>query len=67
VRRLALSWGVQPLLYEAAGDDDSARIRFAAAHAVALGWARPGDLVVATAGVARAQGSTNLIRVVPVE
>jgi hypothetical protein len=34
---------------------------------VALGWARLGDLVVATAGVARAQGSTNLIRVVPVE
>jgi len=67
VRRLALSWGVQPLLYEAAGDDDSARIRFAAAHAMALGWARLGDLVVATAGVARAQGSTNLIRVVPVE
>ena len=66
VRRLALCWGVQPLLYEGAGDDD-ARIRFAAAHAVSLGWARSGDLVVATAGVARAQGTTNLIRVVPVE
>jgi len=66
VRRLALCWGVQPLLYEAAGDDD-ARIRFAAAHAVSLGWAHSGDLVVATAGVARAQGTTNLIRVVPVE
>jgi pyruvate kinase len=67
VRRLALSWGVQPLLYQGEGDDDRARVRFAAAHAVAHGWARPGDLMVEIAGVARAPGSTNLIRVVSVE
>ena len=66
VRRLALSWGVTPLLGAGPGDGDEARIRFATARLLELGWARPGDLVVATTGVARAQGSTNLIRVVPV-
>ena len=65
VRRLALSWGVAPLLH-ASEDDDEARIRVGAAHVAARGLARPGDLVVATAGVAHAEGSTNLIRVVPV-
>ena len=65
VRRLALSWGVAPLLH-ASREDDEARIRVGAAHLAALGLARPGDLVVATAGVARAEGSTNLIRVVPI-
>jgi pyruvate kinase len=64
VRRLALSWGVAPLLLARSGDGDEARVRVGAAHAVELGLARRGDLVVATAGVAHAEGSTNLIRVV---
>ena len=65
VRRLALSWGVAPLLHPG-HDGDAARIHVGAAHVAALGLARFGDLVVATAGIAHAEGSTNLIRVVRV-
>jgi pyruvate kinase len=66
VRRLALSWGVTPVLHPGE-DDDAARIRFGVQRAVALGWVRAGDLLVATSGVARSEGSTNLIRVVAPE
>ena len=63
VRRLAISWGVAPLLCPG-HEDDAARIQVGAAHVAALGLARSGDLVVATAGIAHAEGSTNLIRVI---
>ena len=67
VRRLCLNWGVTPLLVAAgAADDDEARIAFGLERARALGRVQPGDLVVTTAGVARAVGTTSLIRVVQV-
>ncbi len=65
VRRLCLNWGVTPL-FVGAGDDDAARLAFGLARARELGRVRPGDLVVTTAGVSRAVGTTNLIRVVQV-
>jgi pyruvate kinase len=67
VRRLCLNWGVTPLLVgSGAADDDEARIAFGLERARALGRVQPGDLVVTTAGVARAVGTTSLIRVVQV-
>jgi pyruvate kinase len=67
VRRLCLNWGVTPLLVGAGdADGDAARIAFGLARARALGRVRPGDLVVTTAGVSRAVGTTNLIHVVKV-
>jgi pyruvate kinase len=68
VRRLCLNWGVTPLLVpEAAGGGDAARIRFGIERAQALGRLRAGDLVVTTAGISRAVGTTSQIRVVPVK
>ena len=67
VRRLCLNWGVTPLqVGPGAADDDEARIAFGLERARALGRVRSGDLVVTTAGVARAVGTTSLIRVVQV-
>jgi pyruvate kinase len=66
VRRLCLNWGVTPLLQPAAADSDRARIAFGLERARALGVVRPGDVVVATAGIAGAGGSTSQLRVVTV-
>jgi len=67
VRRLCLNWGVTPLLVTAgAPDGDEARIAFGLERARALGRVQAGDLVVTTAGVARAVGTTSLIRVLQV-
>jgi pyruvate kinase len=61
VRRLALNWGVTALLCDAsAGDDD--KVAFGSDRARALG-AKPGDVVVVTAGISKEAGSTNQIRV----
>jgi pyruvate kinase len=67
VRRLALNWGVTPLAWEgpvASGDADEERVAFGLRSGAALGCLRPGDRVVVTAGISRAVGSTNRIRVV---
>ena len=67
VRRLCLNWGVTPLrLVPGASKDDEARIAYGLARAKERGLVRSGDLVVTTAGVAGAVGTTNLIRVVHV-
>jgi pyruvate kinase len=67
VRRLCLNWGVTPLFVaEGAADGDAARVSFGLSSARAMGRVRPGDLVVTTAGVSRAVGTTSLIRVVQV-
>jgi pyruvate kinase len=67
VRRLCLNWGVTPLLVvSGAADDDEARIAYGLERARSLGRVQPGDLVVTTAGVAHAVGTTSLIRVVQV-
>jgi pyruvate kinase len=63
VRRLALNWGVSAMLYEGARDDE-AEIHYGLERVRELGCARPGDVVVATAGISGETGSTNLIRVV---
>jgi pyruvate kinase len=62
VRRLALNWGVTALLYHGERDDE-AMLRFGIQRGRELGFVRADDVVVATAGVSRRTGSTNLIRV----
>lgn len=62
-RRLTVTWGVQPLLVKAGGDNDEvlARAQLAAKQ---HGLVRDGDLVVISAGVpVGVPGRTNLIRV----
>ncbi len=66
VRRLALNWGVTALRYDGDPSDD-AMIRFALDRAGEQGIVRRGDVVVATAGLHRRTGSTNVIRVMTVE
>ena len=65
VQRLAMNWGVLPMLYDGDGDDDD-KIRFTFDNARQLGYVRSGDLVILTAGNARQSGSTDLIRVLQV-
>ena len=61
VRRLALNWGVTGLV--CMSEDDQQRIDFGVEQALRI-CARPGDVVVVTAGISRASGSTNLVRIV---
>ncbi len=63
VRKLAMNWGVTAALYQGERDD-AAQIRFGAERLCELGCTRPGDVIVATAGISGEAGSTNLIRVV---
>jgi pyruvate kinase len=65
-RRFAMNWGVTAVRFEGEDLSDAAQIAFAVERAVQLGIAEPGDVVVATSGVGRETGSTNLIRVVTV-
>ncbi|MBC7324143.1 MAG: pyruvate kinase, partial [Moorella sp. (in: Bacteria)] len=63
LRKLALVWGVQPLLIAPIKDTDS-MIASAIEISVAAGMISPGDLVVITAGVpAGIRGTTNLLKV----
>ncbi len=62
-RRLALVWGVEPLVVERTTDTDRL-VAQSLRQASAAGLVRGGDLVVVTAGVpAGVPGTTNLIRV----
>lgn len=61
-RRLALNWGVMPILYEGHSDDDH-RIEFALQKAWQVGQLRTGDVVVATAGRSQMTGGTDMIQV----
>jgi pyruvate kinase len=66
VRRLAMNWGVMPLLYQ--GElVDVARVEFAIERAKKEGILRRGDVVVATGSSQREGASTDQIRVVTVE
>lgn len=62
-RRLAMNWGVIPVLYAGARTDE-AKIGFA------IDWARQrqivedGDVIVSTAGYAQKAGGTDLLRVI---
>jgi pyruvate kinase len=61
-RRLALVWGVEPLVVELEPDTD-AMLQRAPALAVAHGLLRPGETAVITAGIPiGVAGSTNLIK-----
>ena len=64
-RRLAMNWGVLPILCEGERSDES-RIAFAIATAKALCYVRDGDVVVATSGHTQRAGGTDLIRVITV-
>jgi pyruvate kinase len=66
VRKLALNWGVTAVLFQGERSDE-AMIDYGIRRGRELGCIERGDVVVATAGVNRRSGSTNLIRVVTVE
>jgi len=61
-RRLALNWGVTPLLYKGNPNDDD-KIEFAMELALERGYIESGDVVVATSGRRQQAGGTDLIRV----
>jgi len=65
VSALALNWGVTAIRYQGERSDD-AMIAFAIEHLRSCGHVRRGDVVVATAGISQAPGSTNRISVIPV-
>jgi len=61
-RRLALVWGVEPIVVEG-GIDTDAMLEMGPAYAVAHGLMRPGETAVITAGIPiGVAGSTNLIK-----
>jgi pyruvate kinase len=64
-RRLAMNWGVLPILYEGEPTDEE-KIQFGLERAKALGYVHAGDTIVATAGQTQQAGGTNLIRVIMV-
>jgi len=66
MRKLALNWGVTAVLFEGERSDE-AMIAHGIRRGRELGCIARGDVVVATAGVNRRSGSTNLIRVVTAE
>ena len=66
VQRLAMNWGVLPMLYQGDGDDED-KIQFAIDNARQLGYVKSGDLLILTAGNTRQAGSTDLIRVLSVD
>ncbi len=64
-RRLALNWGVIPLLcYLEASPTDEAVAEFGCKRALELGYLDVGDIVVVTHGTRPDMGGTDLIRVV---
>ena len=61
-RRLSMNWGVAAVLYTGESDDE-ARIQFASDCVQEMGFARPGDSIIVTAGQAQRSGGTDMIRV----
>jgi pyruvate kinase len=62
-RRLAMNWGVMPILFEGERTDE-AKIAFAVERAGALGLLKEGDIAIATAGQLQRAGGTDMIRVI---
>jgi len=62
-RRLAMNWGVLPILYTGEWSDE-AKIEFGIERARQLGYVRSGDIIIATAGHRQKAGGTDLIRVI---
>lgn len=65
-RRLAMNWGVIPIVYDDKTSDD-AKIHIAIEQARELEYLDTGDIVVATAGLQQKAGGTDMIRVITVE
>ena len=65
-RKLSMNWGVTAVLARE-GDGDAALLDVGLRFGRERGYLESGDVVVATAGLTRQTGSTNLIRVVTVE
>lgn len=66
VRRLAMNWGVNAIQYNGDGSDND-RLEFAMRAARESGYARRGDIVIATTGSHLRAGSTDLIRVLTLD
>ncbi|TDJ63160.1 MAG: pyruvate kinase [Proteobacteria bacterium] len=66
VRRLAMNWGVMAIHYQGDGSDQD-RLDFATRTARESGYARGGDIIIATTGSHQRAGSTDLIRVLTLE
>jgi pyruvate kinase len=62
-RKLAMNWGVLPILYSGERSDE-AKIEFGIERARQLGYVRSGDIIIATAGHRQKAGGTDLIRVI---
>jgi len=65
-RRLAMNWGVLPMLCPPARTDRE-KFAFAMKQAKELGYLQDGDVVVATAGFHERPGTTDQIRVITLE
>ena len=62
-RRLSLNWGVTAVLYTGQKGDKS-KIKFATKCVEEMGYARPGDSIVVTAGHTQLRGGTDMIRII---
>jgi pyruvate kinase len=66
VRKLSMNWGVTAMLAPGAHGDEE-MVEAGVRSGRERGFLERGDVVVATVGLARQSGSTNMIRVVTVE
>jgi pyruvate kinase len=57
-----MNWGVAAVLYTGESNDQ-ARIDFAADCVRKMGFAKPGDSIIVTAGQAQRSGGTDMLRV----
>lgn len=62
-RRLAMNWGVTPIRYDGAGDDE-AKLEYAIGEAKRMALVKAGDTLVVTSGYQQTTGGTDLIRVI---
>ncbi len=65
-RRLALNWGVIPICYEGVKEDE-AKLAFGLERCRELGYLKPGDVIISTAGFQQQAGGTDSIRVIRIE
>jgi pyruvate kinase len=65
-RKLAMNWGVIPILYDGEPSDRE-RLTFAVKQGQARGYLKAGDIAISTSGHTQHAGGTDLIRVVTVE
>ncbi len=63
VRKLAMNWGVLPILYKGEPTDD-ARIEFAIEKIKQLANADTGDIIIVTSGHFQRSGGTDLVRII---